>query len=104
MELAFAAATFLAAVGATYFFCVRPMRQGRHCAMSPPTDTSAPASHTTTSVTAQDLQAVRAELDALRATMAHSDNDATVEKASTTARRHTSDTESPTSGAGGGAG
>ena len=82
MQLALAAGTFMAAVGATYFFCVRPMRQGRHCAMSPPTDTNVTASHNTTGATAEDLQAARTELAALVAAMAASDNGTTTENAS----------------------
>jgi hypothetical protein len=75
MQPVLAAATFLAAVAATYFFCVRPMRQGRHCAMTPPTDTNTKTGQTT-GVTPEDLKAARAELEALRAAMAGTDNSA----------------------------
>jgi hypothetical protein len=98
MQLALAAGTFMAAVGATYFFCVRPMRQGRHCAMSPPTDTNVTASHNTTGATAEDLQAARTELAALVAAMAASDNGTTTENASAPARGHTPGAGSAVSG------
>jgi hypothetical protein len=98
MQLALAAATFIAAVGATYFFCVRPMRQGRHCAISPPTDSNVSASDTTTGATAEALKAARAELDALREAIAAGDNGATVQNVASSAPRHTSDTGSSASG------
>jgi hypothetical protein len=98
MQLALAATTFMAAVGATYFFCVRPMRQGRHCAMSPPTDSNVPASATNTGAIPETLKAARAELDALREAIAAGTNGTTVENVASSAPRHTSDTESPASG------
>jgi len=83
MAPALAALTFLAAVGLTYFICLRPMRQGRHCFMSPPTDTQATAGQNVTGATPEDLQAARAELEALREAMAHNENGANVENAPT---------------------
>ena len=67
MQLVFAVATLLASVGATYFFCVRPMRQGRHCVMMPEAKTS--ASRWTGRTAAEELDAMRAEVKALRTTM-----------------------------------
>lgn len=70
MQLAAAALTLLASVGLTYFFCVRPMRQGRGCGTCPPGGSGEAPEHVT-QATAHDLQAAWAELAAVRAAMAH---------------------------------
>ncbi len=74
MQQALAAITFLAAVGATYVFCVRPMRQGRYCAKNAPTDTTVPPSQPTTANPREDLQAARAELTALRTAITNAEH------------------------------
>ncbi len=62
-EAALAAATLLAAIGLTYVFCVRPMRQGR-CAM-----TSEPSSDLSSDQRREqaEIEAARAQVAALRA-------------------------------------
>ncbi len=71
MQLGVAFVTLLASIGLTYFFCVRPMRNGRHCGMSPPGRTGGRYDRATTGATGEDLRVARDELAALRADLSH---------------------------------
>ena len=71
MQLGVAFVTLLASIGLTYFFCVRPMRNGRHCGMSPPGRARGRHDRATTGASAEDLRGARDELAALRADLSH---------------------------------
>ena len=66
MELAVASLTLLASIGLTYLYCVRPMRDGRHCSVCPPGRTRGMHDEATTGATAEDLRVARDEVAALR--------------------------------------
>ena len=69
MQVTAAALTLLAAIGLTYFFCLRPMSRGRSCGMCLPRR-SREAHEGVTEARAEDLQAAWAELATVRASMA----------------------------------
>lgn len=94
MELAIASLTLLAAIGLTYFFCVRPMRNGQHCGIGPPRSKHGRDDKAITGVTAHDVQAARDKLATLRAELGQADGGA-LASASEATRGRTSETAAP---------
>lgn len=68
MELALAGTVFVAAVTMTYFFCLRPMRRGGHCAMAPRTGGSSAGGSRCATGTDQDaaIASLRKEIEDLK--------------------------------------
>jgi len=90
MELATASLTLLAAIGLTYTFCVRPMRNGQHCGMRPPRSKHGKDDKAATDVAAHDVRAARAKLATLRAGLDYADG-GTFASASEATRGHQRD-------------
>ena len=68
MELALAGSVFVAAVTLTYFFCIRPMRQGGHCAMTPRAERDSAGGSRCATGTDQDaaIASLRKEIEELK--------------------------------------
>lgn len=68
MELALAGTVFVAAVTLTYFFCIRPMRQGGHCAMAPRSEGDSAAGSRCATGSDQDaaIASLRKEIEDLK--------------------------------------